>query len=322
MRKFPAVRRAMGAALALATAMLAVGIVGAGPAAGSGSGPDLAVALAAHPAGATAGERMLYRLTVTNVGSHAMAAVTVDVRPAGTFEPAPNDAPASRRACRQKAAGSSDVTCRFDSIPVAGVATGDVVVFAAGPGTATANLTASSPKDNRKANNSASVTTGLRQEGAAAYLPPRASLQAEAVTVKAAARHILVDFDRHEPPTGRCPGGICYFTSAVTVDWPLSTGGYDSNHPDDPVLVGMTFELADVCVGIGTPGCGELRYLGAGATEEVQVLPCPGATPGNKTGTPKMDPGSSSPCWYQKYKPSSGQIHFDVAMGTDDPMFY
>ena len=316
--------------IALAGSVVAV----SRPAAAAVAG-DLAITKAGFPASATAGNRVLYRITVSNLGtSRSFRAITVtdSVAPGTTY-----DDGLSSSWCGPSGGA---VTCvipgqvgpgQTRSFDVVVSTTPTTPTFACGAGACIANtaeITASTPLDPFPANNRSTAQTALSTaaERSAGFLPGGASAAASsrsgragvyALTAPASSNGVVFDVSAVDPlPT--C-GTECLYEDAVVVDFEQSLGDRQVTDPANPLVLQIRMGPRSPCRGIGGDDpCFNLRYAKPGVAGALVPF-CDGAGPGSSRGPGVASP---SPCKNHQFKTPTGEINFEVRLLSRDPIFY
>ncbi|HVM55236.1 MAG TPA: hypothetical protein VM262_18770 [Acidimicrobiales bacterium] len=311
-------RRGRRTLIALATIITAAGLGGVQGTSAQTVVPgtvDLTVSIVSKPALVTAGEAVLYEVTVGQGLVPTAGTLTVTVPPGFAIIGALSDCGAD---------GASQATCAVPAAP----AVFEVAATApatTGTGTATATVAATNdpfdleytPNNTSTAqttvlNNSDQVAGGLVEGGDSIELN-LADGRRYRLAVPAAYAGVIVTITAESGAGRTCSGGACGDGFGVVFD--QSNPTYLAEDPLNPLVANFTFGALDPCRGLGN-NCTGLTYAkDVNATVLVDMPRCPGSeggTAGDGTAIP-------DPCLNRKYK-VSGTVWFDVRLTSDDPI--
>ncbi len=305
-------------ALVVAVLGLVAG-VGIPPAAAAGSGPDLEITGTSNPALVSpAGGKVVYVLTVKNVGSTTVKSSTVtDTAWSGAGYVASLSDPC------WKASGGGFV-CAVGSL-APGASLQRLIAFttpgAAGDIKNTAKV--ATKTDNNAANDSTVIGTSVVAANpvqAGALLVDGDSLPLDTVGGRhamtlpsAAGAAVTGSLLRGNPHASLC-NGPCE-SETVTADFPFQLRPVSD--VKKPVTLELVFENLSACGGLGTADCHPLFWKKAEGSPGALVPFCAGANAGNR-GYGIANP--DGPCINEQSR-GPQRIHYQVLVLSTDPIF-
>jgi hypothetical protein len=277
---------------------------------------DLDVGLSGSPQIIQQGSDTLLHATVHNAGNAQSSTLTVAT--GGTV-----DTRLPLRAGCTMDSAQATVTCATGVIAAGGTYAADISIASAPTATSmtsTATVTPQADNPPDGSDETASWTTTVTST-AQAFVPQTGALSF-------ASSDSVVN-DTFSVPQGSAPGifltldeatvsavcgtGTCNPHAAEAV-FP-ATGQYAATDPSHPLVFDITYNVKQVCNGLGTPsGCLPIFWMEPGQTVATQVLQCPTYSQTTRQA-PRMNNGNA-PCLNFVFK-TTGIVTYEVALIKD-----